>query len=199
MCRSSGPTPGCRSAWSWWAATVAGMAWSGWPASWKPPSRGRTALPTSVADLYVAERADDVLCRSALCLPVRRPRPQIGAVRVFQLDRSPADRRGHLVDLGIAQRRYVVEHPGEIVRQTAGIPARKCPGDNGRVELRMPKRRAVRGVGAGLVGEQQRGPDLGGHRSPAQHGGDILGAAEATGRDQRDVMGPPDAMQQFSK
>src|SRR6202521_2548144 len=183
MCRSSGPTPGCRSACNWWPPTVARMSCSGWPASWKPPGRGRTALRTSVADLYVAELADDVLRRPGLCLPVRRARPQIGAVRVFQLDCGPADRRGHLVDLGIAQRRDVVEHPGEIVRQTAGIPARKRPGDNGRVELRMPERRAVCGVGAGLVGEQARAPDLGGHRPRTQHGGDVLGAAAATGRD----------------
>src|SRR6201996_1428491 len=166
MCRSSGPTPAYRSACNWWPPTVARMFCSGWPASWKPPGRGRTALRRSLT-LYVAERADDVLRRPGLCLPVGRPRPQIGAVRVFQLDRGPADRRGHLVDLRIAQRRYVVEHPGEIVRQTAGIPARKRPGDNGRVELRMAEGRAVRGVGAGLVGEQQRGPDLGGHRPPA--------------------------------
>src|ERR1700758_927385 len=101
MSRSSGPTPGYRSACNWWPPTVARTFCCGWPANWKPPGRGRTALRNSVADLYVAECADDVLRRPGLRQPVGRPGPQIGAVRVFQLDRGPADRRGHLVDLGV--------------------------------------------------------------------------------------------------
>ena len=122
---------------------------SGWPANWKSPSRGRTARPRCEAARLraCAERLDDVACAgpAAGAGPVGRSRPEVGAVRVLQRDRGLADRRGHLVDLGIAQRRHVVEQAGEVVLQTARIPARKCPRDNGADEFRMPQsRRGVR-------------------------------------------------------
>src|ERR1700719_4703095 len=90
--------------------------------------------------LDVAERLDDVLRRPGARLPVCRSRPKIGAVRVLQRDRGLPDRRGHLVDLGVAQRCYLVEQPGEVVLQAARITTRESPSDNGFDELRMLQR-----------------------------------------------------------
>ena len=164
------------------------------------PTGSRQALGAPHATgLDVAELVDDVFRRRGNGLSVCGPRPQVGAVRVFQLDRRSTDRRRHLVDLGIAKRRNVIQHPGEVVRQTTGIPARERPGDNGVVELGMPQSRPVRLVGSGLVGQQQRGADLGGGRSPAQHTSDVFGGPQPAGGDQRNVVRVADAIEQLGQ
>ena len=118
----------------------------------------------------------------------RLARPQVGAVRILFLDRRRPYRLGHLVDLGIAQRRDVIEQAGEVVRQAARVAAGERASDHGRVELRVLQGDPVCGVGAGFVGEQQRGADLGRHRSPAQHRSDVVDGAQPTRRDERHVV-----------
>ena len=58
-------------------------------------------------------------------------------------------------------------------------------------------RGAMRGVGAGFVAEQQRRADLRGHRSPVQDRGDVLGGAQAPRRDDRDIVGSANPVDQL--
>jgi len=82
----------------------------------------------------------------------------------------------------------VVEQLGEVILQITHIAAREGPGDQGRGELRVLQRRPVRGVGAGCLGQQQRGAELGGHRSPTQDRHDIGFRTHAAGGDERHLM-----------
>ena len=61
------------------------------------------------------------------------------------------DRTGHLVDLRVAQRRHRAVTGGEVVGQSARVPAGECARDHRVGELRIAQRLAVHRIGAGLV------------------------------------------------
>lgn len=73
-------------------------------------------------------------------------------MRVVRLHRRRPYRLRHLVDLRITQRRHVVEQASEVVGQTARIPTRERPSDQGGIELWILQRGTVCGIGTGFVG-----------------------------------------------
>src|SRR5579875_2663101 len=66
---------------------------TGWPPTWRCRSPIRQQCwPDPRPESDVAELVDDVLGRPGFGLAVPRPRPQVGAMRVFQFDGRFADR-----------------------------------------------------------------------------------------------------------
>lgn len=160
--------------------------------------RAGLTLGRSLRRAHVGSKgSDDVGRGSRPGLPVRRSRPKVCSVRVVRLHRRRPYRLRHLVDLRITQRRHVVEQASEVVGQTARIPTRERPSDQGGIELWILQRGTVCGIGTGFVGQQQCGTNLRGDRSAAQHGGHVLSRAQATGCNQRHIMGAANPIEEL--
>lgn len=164
----------------------------------EPASVAGLTLGRSLRRAHVGSKgSDDVGRGSRPGLPVRRSRPKVCSVRVVRLHRRRPYRLRHLVDLRITQRRHVVEQASEVVGQTARIPTRERPSDQGGIELWILQRGTVCGIGTGFVGQQQCGTNLRGDRSAAQHGGHVLSRAQATGCNQRHIMGAANPIEEL--
>lgn len=164
----------------------------------EPASVLALTLGRSLRRAHVGSKgSDDVGRGSRPGLPVRRSRPKVCSVRVVRLHRRRPYRLRHLVDLRITQRRHVVEQASEVVGQTARIPTRERPSDQGGIELWILQRGTVCGIGTGFVGQQQCGTNLRGDRSAAQHGGHVLSRAQATGCNQRHIMGAANPIEEL--
>lgn len=164
----------------------------------EPAKRAGLTLGRSLRRAHVGSKgSDDVGRGSRPGLPVRRSRPKVCSVRVVRLHRRRPYRLRHLVDLRITQRRHVVEQASEVVGQTARIPTRERPSDQGGIELWILQRGTVCGIGTGFVGQQQCGTNLRGDRSAAQHGGHVLSRAQATGCNQRHIMGAANPIEEL--